>query len=74
MIWALIRLWRRLRTRETPPLAPHCAIDVHRDTLEPAGGYLLQLRCLDCGRTEVLGWVFAGVSNRRPQPWEHDDA
>lgn len=65
-------LWRRLRqpdVRET-----HCAADLHRDTVEAFGGYVLRARCLDCGRVEFLGWVVASVSQRRLHPWERPDA
>lgn len=65
------RLIAQLRTARRR--ARHCRIGDHRETVESAFG-ILQLRCVDCGAHRALGWVFLGVSNRKPHPWEERDA
>ena len=72
MIWALIRLFRRRRPVALPPCCTGAS--EHTDTLEVVGGTVLRWRCLDCGRIAFVGWVFTGVSNRKPHTWEHPDA
>lgn len=60
MSGALIRLWRR---------AVDCRRGRHRETIECAFG-VLRARCVDCDTHRAIGWVFLGVSNRRPHPWQ----
>lgn len=62
---ALRHLWHR---------AVHCRRGEHRETVAASFG-VLQFRCIDCGAHRMLGWIFVGVSNRKPYPWQrHPDA
>lgn len=57
-------LLRRVFARTIVERRAPCAHD--RETLDLWGGYALRWRCLDCGETRMAGWVFTGVSNRKP--------
>lgn len=75
----LRRLWRWLSCAEERAaldrIATHCALGIHRDTVESAGGSILNYRCVDCNRTEAKGWIVRGSNKRQSHfQWGPDDA
>lgn len=70
---AMLRLVAYLRT--VIRRRRHCRHGEHRETVEPFGGYVLRRRCIDCGRTELLGAVVRGTNKiSQHWPWERPDA
>lgn len=59
----LHRLWRRV---------VFCTRGKHRETIDCARSDMLRERCVDCGHTSALGWVFRWASNKLDtyRPWE----